>query len=98
MDDIKEKSFARAMLRRLNVMFVKCRPKGGLLEILNGNKLCDAYEGKQVVGQLAKKAEKKHEQKVVEFHVVKPVEKFKPETITEQSMEPPVIVAEICDP
>jgi len=91
MDDIKEKSFARAMLRRLNVLFAKCNPKEHLTNILNGSKLCDAYEGKQTL----KAVGKQHERKVTFYPVVTPVEKPKPETILEQSMEPPAIVAEI---
>jgi hypothetical protein len=95
MDDTKEKAFVRAMLRRLNVLFAKCRPKGALIEILNGNKLSDAYDGKQAVGQKMKEPKVNSTQKYLGFHVVKPVEKSKPETIVEQSMEPPAIVAEI---
>jgi hypothetical protein len=100
MDDIKERSFVRAVLRRVNVLFAKARPKGGLAEILNGSRLCDAYEGKQVVGQTTKKAEKQRkcgERKALTFRGVKPAEKSKPETIVEQSMEPPVIEAEIVE-
>jgi len=92
MDDIKERAFVRAVLRRVNVLFAKCRPKGGLVEILNGSKLCDAYDGKQIV---TKESRKFGERKALGFQVVKQVEKFKPETIIEQSMEPPAIVEEI---
>lgn len=103
MNDIKEKSFARAMLRRLNVMFAKCRPKGGLIEILNGSKLRDAYEGKQVV-EIVKfvkavdqqpKPASSFVQKSLGYQFVKPTEKPKPETILEHSMQPPEIVREI---
>ena len=94
MDDIKEKSFARAMLRRLNVLFAKCRPNGALGDILNGNNLSDAYEGKQIVVQQTKKSEKKHVQKASKVYVLKSSEKVKPEAIIEQSMEPPEIVGE----
>src|SRR3990167_181547 len=98
MNDTKERAFTRALLRRLNVLFAKCRPKGGLAELLNGSKLCDAYEGKQVVGQQSKEKVVKHsKQKFLGYQVVKPVEKFKPETIGEQSMQPPAIVEEIRD-
>ena len=95
MDDIKERAFVRAVLRRINVLFAKCRPKGGLVEILSGSKLCDAYEGKQIIGKKSEKSPKPNERKALTFHVVKPAEKSKPETIVEQSMEPPAIVEEI---
>jgi hypothetical protein len=93
MNDTKETLFARAMLRRLNVLFAKCRPKGGLLEILSGSKLSDAYSGSQTIGKSVEKPVKKH----TYFSVVKSPEVKKPESIQEQSMQPPVIEAEIVE-
>jgi len=86
MNDSKEKLFIRAMLRRLNVLFAKARPKGGLIEVLGDSKLSDAYDGSQKVGEKVK-------QKVVHFSLIPP--KALPDEIAEQSMQPPEIVAEI---
>jgi hypothetical protein len=97
-NDTKEKSFTRAMLRRLNVLFVKCNPKGSLVDILNGNQISDAYEGSQKIDKASKNPKEKHERKVVNFQVVRPVAKPKVEFIAEQEMEPPAILAEFVDP
>jgi hypothetical protein len=98
MDDTKEKSFTRAMLRRLNVLFAKCTPKGHFTAILNGSQLSDSYEGSQKIGSQKKHAPKQqHHQKLISYHVVKSTERAKPDQIVEQSMEPPVIEAEFCD-
>lgn len=98
LDDKKETSFARAMLRRLNVLYAKCRPKGGLAKLLNGSHLSDAYDGKQTIGGKVDKVDKvvKHDtRKVVTFRGFNEPEKVLPATIAEQSMEPPAIVQEI---
>lgn len=91
MNDIKETAFVRAMLRRMNVLFAKSRPKSGVADILNGAKLSEAFEGERkptkAITVVAKKA--------LSFHVVKPPEKPKPELIVEQEMQPPELPSEI---
>ena len=89
MNDKKEIAFCRAMLRRLNILFAKCRPKGTLAELLNGSKLSDAYEGKVDIKQ-----PKPEKHKYLAYRVTK-TEKPKIEAIVEQSMQPPEIVEEI---
>jgi len=96
--DMKEKSFVRVVLRRLNILFAKCRPKGAVIEILNGSKLSDAYDGSQKVGKSDKPKPKYEHIRAIEHYTYKPVEKPKPpEIIVEHSMQPPEIAHEILE-
>ena len=91
MENSKEILFVRAMLRRLNVLFAKCKPRGGLAELLNGSQLSEAYDGER-------SKPVKEETKlptVIHYHTYTPPPKLKIDVIVERSMQPPVIEAEI---
>lgn len=91
MDSSKEKAFVRAMLRRLNVLFAKCKPRGGLAELLDGNQLSDVYDGiREVVPKVT-------ETKTQIFQFIKSIAPVLPETISERSMQPPEIFADSLD-
>lgn len=97
MNDTKEKSFVRAMLRRMNVLFAKSRPKSGVADILDGAKISEAFEGEQKPAKESKAIIKYDAQKTLGFRVVKPPEKPKLEVIVEQEMQPPELPSEICE-
>jgi hypothetical protein len=98
MNNFKEVAFTRAALRRLNVLFAKCRPKSGLKDILKEFKIRDAYEPSGSVAQVKKKSNENTLPVVVHqrnLHTV-PVKKQPPQIvlIVEREIPPPTEVTE----
>ncbi len=104
-NNLKEVSFVRAALRRLNVLYAKARPKSGLSDILKEFKLRDAYEPAGKTPQLPEKTKEKPQptQHRSNLHFIRPKEKPVVAFVVEREIEPPenteenVIDAEVLD-
>lgn len=97
MNNQKEIAFTRAVLRRLNILFAKSRPKSGVNDILKGAKIRDAFESSTKTVTVVKQKEKSKEivvSKLSNVHFVHKKEKKEILFVVEREIEPPENVDE----